>query len=313
MALGFVFPGQGSQSVGMLADLAARFPQVRECFLEAGDAISRPLWQIVSEGPDADLVRTEITQPALLAASVAIWSIWRAEGGPQPTCVAGHSLGEYSALVCAGALGFTDGVRLVHRRGQLMQAAVPQGEGAMAAILGLDDELVVAACAAVDGVVSAANYNAPGQVVIAGTAAAVAEAVEHCRAAGARRATLLQVSGPFHCALMQPAQDAFAAELAAVALRMPDMPVVQNVDARVAQTVDELRGKLLAQISQPVLWTSCVQAMVALGVTQLAECGPGRVLAGLIKRIDKDVDTLGLGALDGLEQALAQCSTDAGV
>jgi [acyl-carrier-protein] S-malonyltransferase len=305
MALGFVFPGQGSQSVGMLADLAERFAQVRATFEEAGDAIARPLWRIVAQGPDEELVRTEITQPALLAGSVAVWRIWLAEGGPAPAAVAGHSLGEYSALVCAGALDFADAVRLVHRRGQLMQAAVPQGEGAMAAILGLDDAEVEAACAEVDGVVSAANYNAPGQVVIAGTAAAVAAAVERCKARGAKRATGLPVSGPFHCALMRPAQEAFGADLAAARLRMPTIPVVQNVDATVAGSVDELRAKLLAQISQPVLWTACVQGMVARGVTRLAECGPGRVLAGLVKRIDRDVEALGLGSLEGLQAALA--------
>ena len=306
MALGFVFPGQGSQSVGMLGDLAERFPQIRSTFVEAGDAISRPLWQIASEGPDSELVRTEITQPALLAASVAVWRVWQSQGGAAPVAVAGHSLGEYSALVCAGALEFSDAVRLVHRRGQLMQAAVPQGEGAMAAILGLEDAEVEAACAEVSGVVSAANYNAPGQVVIAGSAAAVAEAIERCKARGAKRATALPVSGPFHCALMRPAQESFAADLAAVALRQPQIPVVQNVDAAVAATVDEVRGKLLAQISSPVLWTACVQAMAASGVTRLAECGPGRVLAGLVKRIDKNVEAFNLGSLDGLESALAQ-------
>jgi [acyl-carrier-protein] S-malonyltransferase len=306
MALGFVFPGQGSQSVGMLGDLAERFPQIRATFVEAGDAIARPLWQIASEGPDAELVRTEITQPALLAASIAVWRVWQAQGGPAPVMVAGHSLGEYSALVCAGALEFADAVRLVHRRGQLMQAAVPQGEGAMAAILGLDDGDVEAACGEVSGVVSAANYNAPGQVVIAGTAAAVAEAIERCKARGAKRATALPVSGPFHCALMRPAQEAFAADLAAVSLRVPQIPVVQNVDARVPATIEELREKLLAQISSPVRWTACVQAMAAQGVSHLAECGPGRVLAGLVKRIDRNIEALNLGSLEGLESALAQ-------
>jgi [acyl-carrier-protein] S-malonyltransferase len=305
MSLGFVFPGQGSQSVGMLADLAERFPGIEARFTEAGDAISRPLWRIVTEGPDTELIRTEITQPALLAASVAIWSVWREQGGPVPTAVTGHSLGEYSALVCAGALEFADAVRLVHRRGQLMQAAVPQGEGAMAAILGLEDPEVEAACAEIDGVVSAANYNAPGQVVIAGSAAAVAAAIEACKARGAKRATPLPVSGPFHCALMAPAQEAFRESLEATALRMPGIPVVQNVDARIATDVEELRYKLLQQISKPVLWTSCVQTMVGQGVTRLAECGPGRVLAGLVKRIDKNVEALSLGSLDGFESALA--------
>lgn len=306
MSIGFVFPGQGSQSVGMLADLAEAFPQVRDHFERAGDAIGRPLWRIVAEGPDEDLIRTEITQPALLTAGVALWSIWRDEGGAMPVCVAGHSLGEYSALVCAGALDFNDAVRLVHRRGQLMQAAVPQGEGAMAAVLGLDDAAVEQACAEVDGVVSAANYNAPGQVVIAGTVAAVEAAVARCQAAGARRATLLPVSGPFHCALMKPAQDAFAADLDAVSLAPPSIPVVQNVDAAVTDDVSVIRRKLLEQISQPVLWTACVEAMAARGVTRLVECGPGRVLSGLIKRIDKSLTTDPLGTLDGMRAALDQ-------
>jgi [acyl-carrier-protein] S-malonyltransferase len=305
MSLGFVFPGQGSQSVGMLGDVAAAFPQIREHFEEAGEAISRPLWRIVTEGPDDELVRTEITQPALLTASVALWSIWCAEGGERPVCVAGHSLGEYSALVCAGSLAFADAVRLVHRRGQLMQAAVPQGEGAMAAILGLDDPQVEAACGETAGVVSAANYNAPGQVVIAGSADSVKAAAERCKALGARRATLLPVSGPFHCELMRPAQEAFAADLEAVALAMPSIPVIHNVDAEGAPDVEALRRKLLAQISQPVLWTACVRAMAGRGTTRLVECGPGRVLSGLIKRIEPPMATAALGTLDGLRLALA--------
>lgn len=305
MSLGFVFPGQGSQSVGMLADVAERFPQIRAHYEEAGEAISVPLWDIVSNGPDDTLVRTEITQPALLTASVALWAVWQAEGGAGPACLAGHSLGEYSALVCAGALDFAAAVRLVNRRGQLMQAAVPRGEGAMAAILGLDDAAVEALCASVDGVVSAANYNAPGQVVIAGAAEPVRAAAELCKAQGARRATLLPVSGPFHCALMRPAQDAFAADLAAVSLRAPAIPVVQNVDAAVAADVEALRARLLEQISRPVLWTACVQTMIGRGATRLVECGPGRVLAGLIKRIDGSVETANLGTTAGLEDALA--------
>ncbi len=304
MSLGFVFPGQGSQSVGMLADVAAGNAGVRAHFEEAGDAISQPLWRIVSEGPDEALVRTEITQPAILTASVALWSVWRERGGEAPECLAGHSLGEYSALVCAGALSFVDAVRLVNRRGQLMQAAVPQGEGAMAAILGLEDAEVEALCAEVDGVVSAANYNAPGQVVIAGAAASVEMAAERCKSAGARRATLLPVSGPFHCALMEPAQEAFDADLDAVKLSLPQLPVVQNVDAAVAEDLDSLRRKLLEQISRPVLWTACVRTMVDRGVTRMVECGPGRVLSGLIKRIDKSVDTASLGSAEGLDDAL---------
>ncbi len=305
MALGFMFPGQGSQSVGMLGDLAERHPVVRATFDEAGDAIGRPLWEIVSTGPDSELVRTENTQPALLAASIAVWRVWLASGGAMPAVLAGHSLGEYSALVAADAIAFVDAVRLVHRRGQLMQAAVPQGEGAMAAILGLDDDGVEAACASIDEVVSAANYNAPGQVVIAGTASGVARAIEACKARGAKRATPLPVSGPFHCALMRPAQDAFAADLEAVAIRMPTIPVVQNVDAVIADSVAGVRSRLLAQIASPVLWTRCVQTMAKAGATRLAECGPGRVLSGLVKRIERDIDGVALGSLEGLQSALA--------
>jgi [acyl-carrier-protein] S-malonyltransferase len=306
MSLGFVFPGQGSQSVGMLADVAAEFPQVRRHFEEAGDAISQPLWRIVMEGPDEDLVRTEITQPALLTASVALWSIWRDEAGAAPAAVSGHSLGEYSALVCAGALAFADAVRLVNRRGKLMQAAVPQGEGAMAAVLGLDDEQVEAACAEIPGVVSAANYNAPGQVVIAGSAAAVQAAADRCKEVGARRVTLLQVSGPFHCELMRPAQEAFAADLEGVALAMPSIPVIHNVDASEATDVDGLRRRLLAQISQPVLWSSCVRTMAQRGVTRVVECGAGRVLSGLVKRIEPALATASLGTVSSLREALAE-------
>lgn len=304
MSLGFVFPGQGSQSVGMLSDVADEHARVRELFEEAGDAISQPLWQIVSQGPEDALVRTEITQPALLTASVALWSIWQSQGGGRPVCLTGHSLGEYSALVCAGALDFTDGVRLVHRRGQLMQAAVPQGEGAMAAILGLDDEQVEAVCREVSGTVSAANYNSPGQVVIAGSTVAVQAAVEGCKARGARLAKLIPVSGPFHCALMGPAQEAFAADLNAVKLVMPEIPVVQNVDAAVAEDIASLRNRLLEQISRPVLWVDCVRGMAARGVDHMVECGPGRVLSGLIKRIDRSLATACLGTPDGLREAL---------
>ncbi|HET6598487.1 MAG TPA: ACP S-malonyltransferase [Burkholderiaceae bacterium] len=306
MSLGFIFPGQGSQSAGMLTDVAEAYDEVQARFDEAGEAISQPLWRIVKEGPDEDLVRTEITQPALLTASVALWSIWQAEGGEIPVCLAGHSLGEYSALVCAGAIGFADAVRLVHRRGQLMQAAVPRGEGAMAAILGLDDQQVEAVCREIDGTVSAANYNAPGQVVIAGAAGPVQAAADRCRHLGARRAALLPVSGPFHCELMRPAQEAFAEALEQVAIDEPSIPVIQNVDAAVAADVADLRRKLLAQISQPVLWTASIRAMVARGVGRMAECGAGRVLSGLVKRIDKSVDVTSLGTLDGLHGALGR-------
>lgn len=289
MSLGFVFPGQGSQSVGMLAEIGARYPQIIETFSEADETLQLPLWQLAQEGPEERLNQTEITQPVLLTASVGLWRAWRDERGALPSIMAGHSLGEYSALVCAGAMSFADGVRLVHERGKLMQEAVPQGEGAMAAIIGLTDEIVGGCCASVEGVVTPANYNAPGQVVVAGSAAAVTQAVANCEEAGARRAVMLRVSGPFHCALMEPAKVAFAEILDTVELTMPEIPIVHNVDASRAGDLTDLRQKLLAQLAQPVRWSSCVQEMLNVGVTQLIECGPGKVLAGLVKRIDRSV------------------------
>ncbi len=287
VSLGFVFPGQGSQTVGMLMEMAERHAIVRETFDEAGDVLGLPMWSLVSEGPQERLNQTEITQPVLLTASTALWRAWQAEGGPDPDRLAGHSLGEYSALVCADALSFKDAVALVHQRGKLMQEAVPQGEGAMAAILGLDDDVVAACCDSVDGVVSPANFNAPSQVVIAGSSAAVARAVEKCVEAGARRAVPLQVSGPFHCELMAPAKVGFAEALDAVTLSMPRIPVVHNVDATVATDLDALRDKLLEQMARPVQWTRCVTSMIDDGVDSFVECGAGKVLAGLIKRIDR--------------------------
>ena len=305
MSLGFVFPGQGAQFVGMLADVAARHGAVQERFAQAGEATGIDIWRIVTEGTDADLAATEITQPALLAASVALWDIWRAQGGPLPRVMAGHSLGEYSALVCAGALDCSDALRLVHRRGQLMQQAVPRGQGAMAAILGLDDGAVETACAAVAGVVSAANYNAPGQLVIAGEVGAVQEAVARCKDAGAKRALPLAVSGPFHCALMAPARAGLAEALSKVAIRSPQIPVVHNVDAQIAADVDGVRQRLLNQLAQPVRWTACVQRMAEVGARRLLECGPGQVLTGLTRRIDRTLEAAGIGALVGLNAALA--------
>lgn len=287
MSLGFVFPGQGSQTVGMLGDMAERHEVVRATFEEAGAVLGLDMWHLLAEGPQERLNQTEITQPVLLTASTALWRAWQAEGGRAPEILAGHSLGEYSALVCAGALSFADGVELVHQRGKLMQEAVPEGEGAMAAILGLADEAVADCCNAVDGVVSPANYNAPSQVVIAGSATAVAEAVKKCTEAGARRAVELQVSGPFHCELMAPAKVGFAQALDAVELNMPTIPVVHNVDASIATDLDDLRTKLLEQIARPVQWTRCMQVMIESGADEFVECGAGKVLSGLLKRIDK--------------------------
>jgi [acyl-carrier-protein] S-malonyltransferase len=304
MSLGFVFPGQGSQTVGMLGEMAEEHQVVRETFDEAGEVLGLDMWHLVSEGPQERLNQTEITQPVLLTASTALWRAWQARGGSAPEILAGHSLGEYSALVCAGALTFAEGVALVHKRGKLMQDAVPEGEGAMAAILGLDDEVVAGCCEKVDGVVSPANYNAPSQVVIAGSAAAVAAAVEACNEAGARKAVALQVSGPFHCELMAPAKVGFAEALDAVELKMPEIPVVHNVDATVATDLIDLRGKLMEQIARPVQWTRCMQAMIDAGADQFVECGAGKVLAGLIKRIDRKMPVHNIESPEAFEAAL---------
>ncbi len=310
MNLGFVFPGQGSQFVGMLADAAAAYDSVQARFAEASDAIGIDLWAIASEGPAAALAATEIAQPALLAASVALWDIWRRNGGSPPELMAGHSLGEYSALVCAASLDFTDAVRLVHRRGQLMQQAVPKGEGAMAAVLGIDATTVEAVCAQIaasGSLVSAANYNAPGQTVIAGTAKAVQQAASACKEQGAKRAVMLDVSGPFHCALMLPAREELAAALDRVNFRPPSIPVVHNVTAAPATTVGAVRQSLLSQLSEPVRWVECVERMVANGVTHLIECGPGKVLAGMAKRIERSLTAASIGTLDSLAKELEAC------
>jgi len=309
--LGFVFPGQGSQSVGMLNAMSEQQPLVRETFEEASEVLGEPLWQLVTEGPQERLNQTEITQPLLLTASTALWRVWHSVGGAKPAMLAGHSLGEYSALVAAGALAFPDAVALVALRGRLMQEAVPEGQGAMAAILGLSDDEVAACCAAVEGIVSPANYNAPSQVVIAGSAESVAAAVERCSEAGARRAVLLSVSGPFHCELMAPAADRFADALAKVELAMPAIPVVHNVDATVAQDVDDLRRKLLDQIARPVQWSRCVEAMIGSGVDTFVECGAGKVLAGLIKRIDRERTVFSIEDPEVLEAALQSHSAPA--
>jgi [acyl-carrier-protein] S-malonyltransferase len=310
VALGMMFPGQGSQSVGMLAELAAAHAVVRETFDEASQAVERDLWALAQDGPAEELDRTVNTQPVLLTASVAVYRAWRAAGGAVPSVAAGHSLGEYSALVAAGSLELADAVRLVRERGRLMQEAVPEGEGTMAAILGLDDGAVEQCCAdaAGDGVVAPANLNAPGQVVIAGDTAAVERAVEACKAAGAKRAMALRVSGPFHCALMEPAAAAFRERLAACTLRTPGFAVIHNVDGTAAQTPESIRERLVTQLHAPVRWTRCVAAMATAGARLLVECGPGRVLSGMVKRIDRDLtatSTQDPAAFDGALAAAA--------
>src|SRR3989338_1539951 len=294
MTLAFVFPGQGSQAVGMLNALAAEYPAVKETFAEASAALGYDLWRIVEHGPEERLNQTEVTQPAMLAAGVAVWRVWRARGGPAPVIMAGHSLGEYSALVCAEGLAFGDGIKLVADRGRFMQEAVPAGRGGMAAILGLDDDAVRRLCerAAHGEVLAPVNFNSPGQVVIAGTAAAVGRAVALAAGAGAKRAVALPVSVPSHCSLMRPAAERMAQRLRAVAIRAPKIPVVHNVHVQAETDPQAIRDALVRQIESPVRWVETIQKFTAAGVDELVECGPGRVLAGLNRRIDKRAVTL---------------------
>ncbi|MDN3555670.1 ACP S-malonyltransferase [Halomonas maura] len=312
--LALIFPGQGSQQIGMLRELAERYSVVGATFEEAADALGYDLWQVVQEGPAEALNATACTQPALLTASVAIWRVWQELEGPRPGVMAGHSLGEYSAMVCAGALPFADGVRLVKLRGEAMQAAVPMGEGAMAAILGLDDAAVEQACAqAAEGdVVAAVNYNAPGQVVIAGSKAAVERAIAACQEAGAKRAMPLPVSVPSHCDLMRPAAERLAEAMDRIELRAPRYTVVQNVDAEAHADIETLRTRLIEQLYQPVRWTSCIEAMSAQGAEVFIECGPGKVLTGLNKRIARGSRGLAVNDPDSLSAALELAREAAG-
>lgn len=292
--LAIVFPGQGSQSVGMLAELASIHPEVQETFAEASDALGYDLWTLTQNGPDEDLNQTDRTQPAMLAAGMSVWRVWCKQHGARPAFMAGHSLGEYTALVCAGSLAFADGIHLVAERGRRMQEAVPLGVGAMAAILGLDDYQVLQACteAAQDEVVSAVNFNSPGQVVIAGHRAAVDRACEKARTMGAKRALVLPVSVPSHSSLMRPAAEAFAATLARATIGTPQIPVVHNADVAVHSTADAIRDALIRQIYSPVRWVETVQHLAKQGVTHIVEAGPGKVLTGLNKRIDKNITSL---------------------
>ncbi|MCY1433783.1 Malonyl CoA-acyl carrier protein transacylase [compost metagenome] len=284
----------------MLAELGAQHSLIIDTFKEASDALGYDLWALIQQGPEEQLNQTDKTQPAILTASIALWRLWLAEGGARPAFVSGHSLGEYSALVAAGCLSQADAVRLVERRGQLMQEAVPAGQGAMAAILGLDDADVVAVCAeAAQGeVVSAVNFNSPGQVVIAGAKAAVERAMEACKAKGAKRALPLPVSVPSHCELMRPAAERFAESVNAIDWQAPQIPLVQNVSAAVAADLDTLKRDLLEQLYKPVRWVECVQTLAANGAVQLVECGPGKVLAGLNKRCADGVNTYNLNTPD---------------
>ena len=308
--LAFVFPGQGSQSLGMLGDFTGQYPIVRDTFAEASEGAGVDLWELSQDGPEEMLNRTEYTQPALLAAGVAVWRAWEQQGGPRPALLAGHSLGEYSALVAAGALSLKDGARLVRLRGQLMQDAAPPGTGAMAAVLGADDALVEDVCRDVSGndVVVPANYNSPGQIVIGGHAAAVDRALAALGERGVRKAVKLAVSVPSHTPLMREAANRLAEAMGGVEWRAPSIPIVQNVDAEVHDSVQAIRDALVRQLYLPVRWTGCVQALAARGATRIAECGPGKVLAGLVKRIDKSLDARPLGTPGEFASAMQEWS-----
>jgi [acyl-carrier-protein] S-malonyltransferase len=308
MSLAFVFPGQGSQSVGMLDALAAEYAEVESTYREAGMVLDYDLWDLVKNGPAEKLNSTDITQPAMLAAGVAVWRVWRSTGGAQPTVMAGHSLGEYTALVCSNSLAFTDAIKLVAERGRLMQAAVPAGSGAMAAVLGLEDDAVRQACrdAAAGDVLEAVNFNSPGQVVVAGNKAAVERVVDLAKERGAKRALVLPVSVPSHCALMQPAADRLATVLKDVQIQAPTIPVINNVDVASPSDPDAIRDALVRQLYSPVRWVETIQKMAGDGVEDLIECGPGKVLVGLNKRIERNMAAQAVFDPDSLIAALGK-------
>jgi [acyl-carrier-protein] S-malonyltransferase len=310
MRIAGVFPGQGSQSLGMLADLASQFPQVQTTFAEASAVLGRDLWALAQTGSEAALNSTENTQPLMLAAGVAVWRVWLAQGGCQPVALAGHSLGEYSALVAAGALNFADAVRLVAERARLMQSAVAEGEGAMAAILGLDDAQIIAACreATQGEVVEAVNFNSPAQVVIAGQAAAVDRAIEVANTMGAKKAIKLSVSVPSHCALMQPAAMQLATQLSAAQWQANAMPVLHNVDALARQTTADTVTALEQQLYRPVRWVDTIQQLKTIyNAEAIIEFGPGKVLAGLNKRIERRMPAVCIYDSTTLAEALKLC------
>ena len=313
MSLAFVFPGQGSQSIGMLDQLATEYPLVQETFIEASDALGYDIWELVTSGPDVALNQTERTQPAMLAAGIAVWRVWQSLTNIHPDYLAGHSLGEYTALVAAGALSFTDAIKLVEMRGQFMQQAVPEGQGAMAAILGLDDNAVKTICidAADEQVVEAVNFNSPGQVVIAGNVEAVTKATELAKEQGAKRALLLPVSVPSHCALMKPAAEKLAKALTDIPVHKTRIPVLHNVNVSAAVDEDEIKALLIQQLHNPVRWVETIQALSDTGVDKIVECGPGKVLAGLTKRIDKTITGLPVFDQRSLEKAVQALGEEA--
>jgi len=304
--LAFVFPGQGSQKIGMLSELAAANPIVESTFAEASEALGYDLWTMIQQGEQEDINLTERTQPMLLTSSVAIWRLWNDKAGPMPAQMAGHSLGEWSALVCAGAVDFVDAVKIVRARGAYMQEAVPVGVGAMAAILGLDDQIIIDACeSAREGeVVDAVNYNAPGQVVIAGSAAAVDRAIDICKQAGAKRAMALPVSAPFHTSLMKPAADRLAELVEGTRFNAPQIPVIHNVNGMTETDPASIQALMLEQIYKPVMWVDCINGLKKGGANLFIECGPGRVLNGLTKRIDRDLTSFSTDDVASLDNAL---------
>lgn len=306
----FLFPGQGSQSIGMLSGLAEQCLEVGETFGAAAEALDYDLWSVCRDGPAARLNQTEVTQPAMLAASIATWRAWKSMGGFNPDYFAGHSLGEYSALVAAGSLEFADALVLVAERGRLMQAATPDSGGAMAAVLGLEDDTLVSICsAAAQGqVVSCANFNSPGQIVIAGDKTAVERACRMAGEAGARRTIPLAVSVPSHCALMQSAAEKLSQVLAGLVIGPGEIPVIHNVDVKVHNGSDGIRAALVRQLSQPVHWAASIQALIGQGITCFAECGPGKVLAGLNRRISRDISSIALVTRENLAETLARWS-----
>lgn len=306
LTIAMVFPGQGSQSEGMQADLAAEYKEVKETYAESSDVLGYDLWQLVQNGPAARLAETVVTQPAMLTAGVAAWRVWCSAGGGAPSQMAGHSLGEYTALVCAGGVSFGDALRVVKKRSELMQAAVPAGLGAMAAIIGLDDDAVRSACeeASGDGVVEAVNFNSPGQVVIAGHRKAIDQAIAIAEAAGARRAILLPVSVPSHSSLMIDAGNALKSALKSADFSTPEIVVINASDSTPYGDAEDIRTRLSKQVSSPVHWVDTIGAMLGAGATSVVECGPGRVLTGLIRRINRGTPVTAIDSLSGLQKAL---------
>ena len=302
--LAFVFPGQGSQTVAMLSDFSDN-NIVQNTFKEASDALGYDLWQLVAQGPAEQLNQTNFTQPALLTASVALWRVWQAESDIQPAILAGHSLGEYSALVCADVISLTDGVKLVEKRGEYMQTCVPAGVGAMAAVIGLDDQAIIDACAQAQDneIVAAVNFNSPGQVVIAGHKAAVERAGELCKTAGAKRVLPLPVSVPSHCALMKEAAIKLAADLEKITFNTPVINVVNNVDVAVETSGEAIKMALVKQLYSPVRWSETISQIGEKGITQMVEVGPGKVLQGLVKRINKSINCVSFNTEESLVKA----------